>query len=98
MVELSTLKEACRENDTSAEQHGVAVAALRLGVNIGDLTYIADQRALRLVLINDGIPMPDKATPIRLTPEQRLRHTRYMAAYVDGIALGLKAASLEAMK
>lgn len=90
---------AARYNDADAEDHGTIQAVIeRLGMDFDEVVYVAEQRALRLVLLRRG-----RLDELSRTEFQRLPMTEFERAevealttlYLDGIALGWRAQMIE---
>src|SRR5687768_1332791 len=86
------LSAACRENDLRADLGGFPSAAKSLGVDPEDLLYIAEQRAMRLVMKRWGIEIPTVKREIQFNSLQLEEIKLLTAASADGIAIGLRAA------
>lgn len=56
-----------------------------------DLDYVAEQRALRIVLIGSGRPLPNFTgpEPIALSADENIRLNRLKAAWLEGFSSGL---------
>jgi hypothetical protein len=48
------LGQAARYNDADAEEHGLVKACAMLGLHLPDVMYIAEQRAIRVVMLSSG--------------------------------------------
>lgn len=95
MITKDQLADACRAMDNLADA-GESFADIldRRGIiSTNDALYVAQQRALRIILLL----RPHGKVPISLEPTQvklnRAEHTLYMQlvmAWIDGLAVGLK--------
>lgn len=97
------LTEAARYGDAQTEERGLEeyIKSLDIGT-LDELLHIAEQRALRAVLIKygrkselDEVQRLNKPTPIRLTERQQRDLAAFTPMYLDGIALGWKAHDLK---
>lgn len=95
------LLKAARYNDAQAEEVGLPATVGALGMDLSVLTHVAEQRALRMVLIHAGrleelhkLTASTNPTPVELTPTQRKLVDVMAVTYLDGIALGWKAHEL----
>jgi hypothetical protein len=95
MIGRNELAEAARYNDAISEERGFEGWARSYDVDPEGLQYIAEQRALRVAMLIDGID-PRKMsrtemTHVALTPEVRELMTSLTALAMDGIGIGLAA-------
>jgi hypothetical protein len=91
--QLHLLSQAAADNDAVAEEQGIEAALRSLGLTPEDVKEVAEQRALRLVrLLSGGGPVRE-ADFISLSPMQREFLAQYTALYMDGIAIGWRAAN-----
>lgn len=98
------LTQAAREVNAYTELHGIndALDWMGLDVGVGELAYLSEQRALRAVAaaavgLNMGSDqMVDNvvAAQIVQTPLWRDMRTLLIGCYMDGIAIGYKAAQI----
>lgn len=87
---------AARTNDGEIDSGGdLEGVARELGLDMPALMHVAEQRALRLVLIRSGraaeiqkATSANSAVPIDLNEGEKRMIQFLSAAYVDGIALG----------
>jgi hypothetical protein len=85
MIEKETIAEAIRNMDAVAEEHQDFGKHLRmLGIDPDDLLYVANQRALRLILIDKGVNPNRPHRSVKLTMEESRRQNRYALAFIDG--------------
>ena len=92
------LMEAARYNDAQAQEGGVKHALERLGLTWDDAMYVAEQRALRVVLMQRGDGSLEAAVsgqPFRLEHSDEAAMRFIALASLDGIALGWNAARIE---
>lgn len=95
-----TLAEAARYNDAIAEERGLAAAVAEAGLDMEELLHVADQRALRAVLIGSrgaaALKLLDPVAPSAIEPPlthvEKAQLAFYTSLYMDGITLGAKAA------
>ncbi len=86
-ISLEQLKAACRSGDLMAETLPLPQVFEWLGLDIADVAYIANQRAMRMVLIEDGTAIPTVEVGFKFTEEQRDRLSRYATAYMDAFLI-----------
>ena len=86
-----------------AEEIGVAGALARIGLNVEDVMHLAEQRALRAVMVESGRVAEMQAAHAHgsqrpqgfsLSAAEKERQMFYMTIYVDAIALGWRAKEL----
>lgn len=85
---------AARYNDAECQDHGLEGTITKHGLDLDDLIYVAEQRALRLVLIHSGRfneINPTKATAIVLNSAEQSEVERLIPLYLDAIFLGWRA-------
>jgi hypothetical protein len=92
---LYGLAQAASDGDDIAEERGVEAAVRDLGLSFEDTRYVAEQRALRAVLIFGGradeLQMNEgDFRAVELTERERDQMKLLTAAYLDGIALGVR--------
>lgn len=91
---LYALAEAAADNDALAEEHGVERVVSDLGLNLDDLVYIAEQRALRAVLMRSGrldeLPRSNNPKDVALNEGERAEMAALIPVYLDGITLGAR--------
>jgi hypothetical protein len=90
---------AARYGDADAEEHGLLEAIAKAGIDTEALQHLADQRALRNVLMRrPGFTpaMLSTTTPemVVLDPLERAAHAAFTAAYYDGLYIGWRARGL----
>jgi hypothetical protein len=93
---LYGLAQAARDGDDIAEESGIEAAVSDLGLSFEDTRYVAEQRALRAVLIFGG--RADELQTlnegdfraVELTERERDQMKLLTAAYLDGICLGVR--------
>jgi hypothetical protein len=93
------LAAAASRNDEIAETQGLSATVGELGLEMDGLVYVAEQRALRAVIIQtrglEGLEAM-QASGVALTPQEKVTQMHYASMYLDGIALGYRAALAEA--
>lgn len=83
-------------NDHDSERLGGAGAVLvSLGINVEDMSYVAEQRALRAVLVSSGRlnelgQLLRGPVTIELSEAEQIWLTILTGAYMDGITLGYR--------
>lgn len=85
---------AARYNDAEAEDHGIQGAVEKHGLDFESLRYIAEQRALRIVLLQNGEIERLRGTGytrIELSAEQRTLVDGLTPLYLDAIFIGWRA-------
>ena len=90
---------AARYGDADVEEHGLMECIRRAGIDTEALQHIADQRALRNVLMQRPgwtAAMLSTTTPemVVLDPLERAAHIAFLAAYYDGLYIGWRARGL----
>lgn len=91
MIDKQILGIAACQNDEGVENSGFEKTIRSLSVDQQGLLYVAEQRALRMILNERGQTMPDKKIGVLLTPEEQRRLSIYTAICVDGILIGVRA-------
>jgi hypothetical protein len=98
----SKLAQAARWNDAMTEEQGLPAACEHLGVDLDTLMHLAEQRAMRLHMIQTGrfaelqaLARTNEPKAVRLSRADRLAITTLMPAYLDGILIGHRAAQQE---
>lgn len=86
------LAAAVRYMDDVSDREGLQGVLQAVGVERSDLAYISEQRALRVVLMIRGAPIPKAMTPIQLSREEEMLLTSLATSCMDGICIGLAAA------
>lgn len=91
MITKDQLSAACRAHDNASDT-GTSFEEIlqRRGVNAKDAAYVAEQRALRMILAMRGQDAPMQFAAIRLTPDEEKLLMKLAAAWMDGLAVGLK--------
>ncbi len=97
------LAVAARETNAYAEQHGLEATLLWLGLTAGpgEVAYLGEQRALRAVAAATlGLPDVDEqvARAIVETPLWRDMRMLLVGVFMDGVAIGARAALLEVLR
>ena len=92
---------AARYNDADCEEHGLATTIQRQDLSFNDVLYIAEQRALRTLAIEDPslrhlLGNKSKPSLVPLTRAQQLRMAVFQSAILDGILIGWRGARLDA--
>lgn len=89
------LVEAARYADAQAEEHGLENAIAGAGMDAETLHHVAQQRALRLVLLKhrgkegmQAITKQNKEVPVCMSKEELADMTVLMLAYMDGLVIG----------
>lgn len=88
------LNAACRAHDNAADTGATLPEILaKRGVDVKDAMYVAEQRALRIVLHTSGRPAPDptKLTRVELSAQEQHLLAVLMSTWIDGFAVGIKA-------
>lgn len=100
---LHPLAQAAADNDSMAEEGGIPMALTRIGLSVEDVMYVAEQRALRAVMVESGrLPELQRAhregsvrpQGFKLSNLERHRMVLYQAMYADAIAIGWRANDL----
>ena len=85
---------ACTENDDLADntyhENSILMLCNALDVDNSDLMYVANQRALRIILMQRGGEF-NPVGPISLTPEEEKSCTLFTACWIDAALTALKA-------
>lgn len=85
------LTVAAREVNSQASREGLEAVlnSLEIGTGVGQLMYLAEQRALRAFYAAHGINLDvGVPVPIHLTEKERSLMPLLISAYMDGIAIG----------
>lgn len=88
---------ASRYLDAEAEDHDLQVVVEKHGCEFDALTYVAEQRALRIRLMETGrMGEINRVTPVRvsLDDDDRKAITFYKAIYIDSLMIGWRACQL----
>lgn len=95
------LAAAASRNDEIAETQGLEAALMDLGLDRDGAIYVAEQRALRAVVVQtrgvEGLEAMQANGSIQLTTPEKAMQTYYTSMYLDGIALGYRARRDEAV-
>lgn len=85
------LPGACRYLDSLATSKGAADTVKQLGLEMSELMYVCEQKAIRAYMNHTGQKIPaGKMTPVPVT-DDKLFHT-LMAVAMDSIMVGIAAA------
>ena len=90
--------EAARYGDAKTEEIGLVAYLSEIGIQMSDLDYLAQQRAIRVAavmsqrkemraLLGETKPMPIP----ELTPSERISFRAAHLAYLDAVSIGWKA-------
>ena len=84
---------AARYNDAEAEDHGVQGTVEKHGLDFDALNWVAEQRALRIVMLQNGeLPESDnQCYTIEVTDQQRALMDALVPLYLDAILIGWRA-------
>lgn len=89
---------AARYNDAECEEHGLGIVIDKQGLELADVIYLAQQRALRALWIELGRDMAifKSSVPVGmpLTSAERRRLVTLQAFIMDGILIGWRARGL----
>lgn len=89
---IDDLGVASRDNDSQAENEGLEAVLSELGIGKTGVLYVAEQRALRVILINRGLPFDfKKMSAVRLTRMERGLSTLLESVWIDGFTTGIRA-------
>lgn len=92
--------QACRYADAVAEEGGIEHATERAGVDIAELAHVAEQRALRALMLHTGrlaelqATAAGNPTPIALTANESQWLMIATALAMDGLFIGWRARML----
>ena|ERR1035437_5851640 len=90
MIDKDRIATAARNADREVELHSLPVWAVNHDVVLEDLTYVANQRALRGAMHFDGDDPTNRLTgEVRLSDQAALVMTFIQAGWMDGFAAGL---------
>lgn len=93
---LYALAQAASDGDAVADERGLEAALTDLGLSLEDTLYVAEQRALRAVLIAGGrteeLRSFSRTEPsaVQLSEEEQSQIKLLQSVYLDGIALGVR--------
>lgn len=91
---LHPLAQAAADNDSMAEEVGVEDAIGRIGLNVEDVRNVAEQRALRVILLRRGQALPRKLEGVPISANERVEMLFLTALYMDGISIGWRGREL----
>ena len=91
-MEIKNLIDAINYLDDGAKAKSEVEICKSIGLTMDDAEYVAGQRALRIVMMITGRPLPTKMEAIPLDIEEQRLITLLQAASTDGIFIGLAAA------
>lgn len=90
---------AARYNDAEAEEFELADLFGRHGLELSEVEYLAQQRALRVVLMQSGrmeeFRHQTEATTVNLSDVERNLMEAMVPLYVDAIFIGWRAKAIE---
>lgn len=90
---------SARETNSYAEKHGIEETCEHYNLNVEDVRYMAEQRALRVIYARRGINLNMKTHEIlSLTLEEANLQLSLMMAYMDGLVIGWRAREIQAEK
>lgn len=91
ILKTDDFARACREtDDISLEPNAIEILCNALNIDQNALIYVAQQRALRLVLhLRNEAPIPHQ--PISMTPEEEQLYNKFSATWIDAALISLKA-------
>lgn len=102
---LDDLRAAARDNDSLAEEHGLADYLTRAGLRVPDVMHVVEQRGLRAVIpmtrgaaaakamFNPGTPQ-EYGRPLDLSDVEKKLIPLAQAACLDGLMMGLRVREL----
>lgn len=93
MADLRTLlSEAVRYNDAQAEERGFEGVVSHIFGETDTVLHVAQQRAMRYVLIGEGQPINEETMrSVLIDPGRRALMVRYMPIFLDGLCAGWEA-------
>lgn len=88
---------AARYNDAEAEDHGLREMVEKHGLDFHALEWTAEQRALRVVLLQNGQVMEsgNECHTIELSDQQRALLDALVPLYLDAILIGWRAKTID---
>jgi hypothetical protein len=93
------LSEAARYTDALAEENNYETVIQRLDADPAGLMYVAQQRALRVAMVIDGMDprtmSRTEKTAIKLSDQAESLMTHLTALAMDGITIGMAAKQIE---
>lgn len=91
------LAQAAREVNDYAEKHGLEETCEHYGLKVGDVKYIAEQRALRAIYAFRGINLNlQEPALLLLSPNEQMLALKLTAAYMDALVIGWRAREIDA--
>lgn len=92
----SAWRLAARYGDADAEEHGLAECFHRQGIELEEVQHVADQRALRVILLRRGLSPAtfDHLRAFELTPAETQAKRELTAVYMDALYIGWRARGL----
>lgn len=93
-----SLLMAARYNDAETEDHTLSEALAHHELKIEEVEYVAEQRALRIVLMQrpGGFQFdPTQPVPVELSDAEQNMLDALVPLYIDGIFLGWRAREFE---
>ena len=91
MITRADIAKAVREADAEAEGGDFASYWRDRAVDLNGLSYVAEQRALRICMIMQGLrPDLDRPVEVRMTKTMKDLFPLFAGAFMDGFAAGLK--------
>jgi hypothetical protein len=96
---LQRLARAAADNDAVTEERGLEAAVAQLGLDVEDVVHVAEQRALRAVMLESGRAAElalahangsQRPQGFALSEAEQIRMWHYAAMYADGIAIGVR--------
>ena len=86
------LAKAARELNAYAEKHGLKATIEHCDLKFEDVTYLAEQRALRALYAKTGINLnPNYSMTLQMTTQQVFDLAHLTAAYMDSLMIGWRA-------
>lgn len=89
------LTEAARYGDAQCEERGIEATVAEHGLDLDAIMYVAEQRALRIVVMLSrghealtAMASSGKFETIRLTPSEDDMLEQFKVAYLDGLFIG----------
>lgn len=90
MIGKDELAEAARYADAESEEHGFEGYCKLHGIDPEALTYVAEQRGLRAVMVMRGEnPNLVRSTPVALSRQEVELMTMFASSVINGIVIGL---------
>lgn len=95
------LTEAARYGDAQAEEQGIEAMIAQQGMDLDALTYVAEQRALRIVIMSTRgaaalkrMAGSGRFENVSLTQEEDAMLEIFKIAYLDGLFIGWSARAI----